>query len=95
MLPRPVVTQAGRAALEGLLHREVGSRVIPATFFGAANADGEIFWACAGEVEYGGNARGEVNDQTVLQLFSMTKLVTSVSPRMAWGVLFFQPLLPL
>jgi CubicO group peptidase (beta-lactamase class C family) len=80
MIPRPVVSHAGRAALESLLHREVGSRAIPATFFGAANADGEIFWDCAGEVEYGSAARGEVNDQTCLQLFSMTKLVTSVGP---------------
>ncbi|TXT06308.1 uncharacterized protein COLE_05639 [Cutaneotrichosporon oleaginosum] len=79
MLPRPVVTHAGRTALENLLHREVSSRAIPATFFGAANADGEIFWSCAGEVEYGSSARGEVTDQTCLQMFSMTKLVTSVA----------------
>lgn len=77
-MPRPLVTPAGRAALDDLLEREVASRDIPATFFGVTNADEEIYWACAGDKEYG-NPAEQVTDQTYLQLFSMTKLVTSVS----------------
>lgn len=82
-LPRPHVTPAGRAALTSLLKREVGSRTIPATFMGAANADGEIFWACAGEKEYG--SPEQVTDKTVLQIYSMTKLITSVSTSICVG----------
>lgn len=78
MLPRPQVTQAGKAALTDLLNREVGAGRIPATFIGATNADGELFWARAGEKEFGKRDLGDVDDDTILQLFSMTKLVTSV-----------------
>lgn len=91
-MPRPRVTPQGRAALDNILEREVASRTIPATFLGAANADGEIYWNCAGEQEYG--TPGEVTDQTLLQMYSMTKLVTSVSllrerPNGRWLVFSF------
>lgn len=79
MLPRPQVTQAGRSALSSLLKREVDAGRIPATFMGATNVDGELFWDQAGLQEFGNPASGEVGDGTMLQLFSMTKLVTAVS----------------
>lgn len=78
MLPRPQVTTAGRTALSALLKREVSAQRIPATFMGVTNADGELFWASAGLKEFGNPTSGEVTDDTMLQLFSMTKLVTSV-----------------
>ncbi|EJT47519.1 hypothetical protein A1Q1_03631 [Trichosporon asahii var. asahii CBS 2479] len=81
MLPRPQVTQAGRAALSSLLKREVSAHRIPATFMGVTNADGELFWAQAGLKEFGNPASGEVAEGTMLQLFSMTKLVTSLVDR--------------
>lgn len=75
----PVLSAKGRAALDELLATRVDSRAIPAATFGATTADGEIYLNCRGERVFGQPDKGRVDDKTVFQLYSMTKLVTVVA----------------
>ncbi|BEI86676.1 hypothetical protein CcaverHIS002_0700220 [Cutaneotrichosporon cavernicola] len=76
---KPVVSAKGQAALDELLAKRVDSRLIPAATFGATTADGPIYFAARGERVLGEPDKGQVDDKTMLQLYSMTKLVTTVA----------------
>ncbi|ORY32011.1 beta-lactamase/transpeptidase-like protein [Naematelia encephala] len=69
----------GKKALDSLLERAVDSKNIPAAFFGATNADEEIYFNCRGDKVFGRPEEGPVTPDTTLQLFSMTKFVTAIA----------------
>lgn len=60
----PKLSPAGVAALDTLLKETVEQRVLPATYFGVAGPDGEIYFNCAGEKVFGQPEHGEVNPDT-------------------------------
>ncbi|TXT06157.1 hypothetical protein VHUM_03630 [Vanrija humicola] len=57
----------------------VDSREVNALTFAVSDAEGELYFNCAGERVFGEPDRGQVDDRTMFQLFSCTKLVTSVA----------------
>ncbi|WOO79889.1 Acyltransferase LovD [Vanrija pseudolonga] len=77
--PAPHLTPKGKAALDALLHAEVDSRLVPALTFGATTADGEIYFAYAGERVLGEPDKGQVDAETVMSYHSCTKLMTTVA----------------
>ncbi|KAJ9103923.1 hypothetical protein QFC21_002386 [Naganishia friedmannii] len=76
--PLPTLAGNGKAALDQLLKDTEKAGKVPPVFFAAANAN-EIFYENQeGWVEKEKPERGRINEDTVLHLFSMTKLVTSL-----------------
>ncbi|CAK9785896.1 beta-lactamase/transpeptidase-like protein [Cutaneotrichosporon oleaginosum] len=79
VIPKPVVSTKGKVALDDLLTQRVDSGLIPAATFAATTADGPIYFAAHGERVLGEPDAGQIDDKTMLQFYSMTKLVTSVA----------------
>ncbi|TXT10789.1 hypothetical protein VHUM_02294 [Vanrija humicola] len=75
----PTISPRGKAALDAALADAVADPLIPAVFFGVTTASGPIYLSCGGERVLGEPAKGAVTEDTMLQLWSMTKLVTSVA----------------
>ncbi|TXT06177.1 hypothetical protein VHUM_03650 [Vanrija humicola] len=75
----PHLTAEGKAALDALLHAEVASRTVPALTFGATSADGELYFAQAGERVLGHPDKGQVDADTVMSYHSCTKLMTTTA----------------
>jgi len=63
-MPAPKLDASGKAALDTLLKDTVESRNVPATYFGATTADGELYFNCAGERVFGEPDKGMVNEDT-------------------------------
>lgn len=62
--PAPKLSPAGAAALDALLKDTVDNHVLPATYFGLAGPDGEIYFNCAGDKVFGQPEHGQVNPDT-------------------------------
>ncbi|KAL1409159.1 hypothetical protein Q8F55_005988 [Vanrija albida] len=75
----PSISDAGKAKLDALLHASVATPETPALAFGAATADDVLYFAAEGERVWGQPDKGQVDDTTIYQLYSMTKLVTAVA----------------
>ena len=94
-VPVPQLKQTGKEALDQFLQKIVQDKKVPAAFLGATNKDGELYFECGGDRVFGKPDEGQVtpdtgqlylkarwntiSDISVLQLFSMTKFMTSVS----------------
>jgi hypothetical protein len=93
-LPLPKIDTAGRSALHDFLAESVAKRNIPALFLGVTSAAEVIYADQAGERVFGDETAGHVDENTgigiyftaygvliwaVLQIFSTSKLVTTVS----------------
>nr|XP_031858552.1 uncharacterized protein CI109_006075 [Kwoniella shandongensis]KAA5525624.1 hypothetical protein CI109_006075 [Kwoniella shandongensis] len=78
-LPLPALSKNGARSLDSLLKKEVDSRDVPALFFGATNAKEEIYFSCDGDVKFGDEAKGTVDAETTLMMFSMTKFITTIA----------------
>ncbi|KAK4703820.1 hypothetical protein P7C70_g2387, partial [Phenoliferia sp. Uapishka_3] len=77
-LPLPNLSPAGKQRLDEFLIETVNGREVPALFFGATNATEIIYFNQAGERVFGEPEKGAVDENTTLQLFSMTKFVTAI-----------------
>ncbi|KLT43858.1 beta-lactamase/transpeptidase-like protein [Cutaneotrichosporon oleaginosum] len=78
----PTLSAEGKAKLDQILESEVASGEIPASTFAVATADANappIYWGVAGDRHFGDPSKGQINEDTVLQLMSMTKLVVTVA----------------
>ncbi|WOO82477.1 Acyltransferase LovD [Vanrija pseudolonga] len=75
----PTISPRGKAALDDALVAAVADPLIPAQFWGVTTAQGPIYFNCGGERVLHEPEKGVVNEDTMLQLWSMTKLVTSVA----------------
>ncbi|KAL1409452.1 hypothetical protein Q8F55_003435 [Vanrija albida] len=78
-MPRVTLSPASKRAIDALLDDAVKSREVNAPTVGVATADEILYFAAKGERVYGKPELGQINDETVLQLFSCTKLITSVA----------------
>ncbi|ORY32004.1 beta-lactamase/transpeptidase-like protein [Naematelia encephala] len=78
-LPLPTISPKGKATLDALLAKTVEERTVPAVFFGATNAKEELYFNSKGEKVFGQPEEGEVYSDTTLQLFSMTKFITTIA----------------
>ncbi|TXT06151.1 hypothetical protein VHUM_03624 [Vanrija humicola] len=78
-MPRISLTPESRRALDTLLETAAASRDVNAPTAIVATADEILYFGAKGERVYGKPELGEVNDETVLQLFSCTKLITAVA----------------
>lgn len=74
----PTITAEGRERLDKYLHEHATSGQIPAMFLGATTAEDEIYFGSEGDRYYGEPDKGKVDGDTTLQLFSMTKFMTTV-----------------
>jgi len=95
-VPSPSFKDSGKKALDDLLERTIRERKVPAAFFGATDKNGELYFNCGGERVFGSpdegqvtpdtgefrswSSSGTITDESVLQLFSMTKFMTAVGP---------------
>lgn len=75
----PRVTPKGKAALDALLSEVVDAHQLPALTIGATTSTGPIYFAARGDRVFGDSSKGQVGEDTVLQLYSQTKLVVAVS----------------
>ncbi|WOO82583.1 Acyltransferase LovD [Vanrija pseudolonga] len=78
-MPTPTLSAAAKAKLDALLHTSVAQPETPAFAFAAATADELLYFNSAGERVWGSPDKGQVDDTTLYQLYSMTKLVTAVA----------------
>ncbi|WOO79811.1 Acyltransferase LovD [Vanrija pseudolonga] len=79
MTRTPSLTPASKRAIDALLEAAVTSREVNAPTAVVATADEILYFSARGERVYGKPELGTIDDQTVLQLFSCTKLITSVA----------------
>ncbi|GMK58053.1 hypothetical protein CspeluHIS016_0500850 [Cutaneotrichosporon spelunceum] len=79
MTPSPRLSAGGRAALDKWLADTNAARLTPALFVGVASKDDVLYFNCAGERVLGEPDKGSVNEDTVIEMWSMTKLVTSLA----------------
>jgi len=63
-VPLPTVSPTGKQSLDALLDAKVAEAKVPALFFGAANAQGTIYFACKGDRVVGEPAKGQVDEDT-------------------------------
>ncbi|KAL1408750.1 hypothetical protein Q8F55_005563 [Vanrija albida] len=75
----PTISARGKTDLDAALAAAIADPLLPAQFWGVTTAKGPIYFNCGGERVLHEPERGEVTEDTVLQLWSMTKLVTSVA----------------
>ncbi|KAL8286141.1 hypothetical protein RQP46_004629 [Phenoliferia psychrophenolica] len=78
-LPFPTLSPGGQERLDAYLTTTVAGREVPALFFGATNAKETIYQSQAGERVFGQPEKGEVDADTTLQMYSMTKFVTTIA----------------
>ena len=78
-MPLPTISSSGASELDHLLAETVKRRHVPAVFYLATNAKETIYSNQKGEVNFGDPASGEVNEDTVLELFSQTKFITAIA----------------
>lgn len=60
----PTVTTEGKKQLDALLDAKVAEGKLPALFFGAANADGTIYYNCKGDRVLDNPSEGQVDENT-------------------------------
>ncbi|GMK56865.1 hypothetical protein CspeluHIS016_0307050 [Cutaneotrichosporon spelunceum] len=82
--PKPHISAEGKAKLDAFLADKVAEKKIPAIFFGAANADGEIYFNAQGDKVLGEPDKGQIDADTTVQLFSQTKFLTSLACIQLW-----------
>ncbi|KLT44390.1 beta-lactamase/transpeptidase-like protein [Cutaneotrichosporon oleaginosum] len=82
--PKPHLSAEGKAKLDALLDAKVAEKKIPAIFFGASTADGEIYYNAKGDKVHGEPDKGQVDENTTVQLFSQTKFLTSLACIQLW-----------
>ncbi|RSH84255.1 uncharacterized protein EHS24_005768 [Apiotrichum porosum] len=75
----PRLTPEGKARLDELVKRQVAESGLPALFFGATTADGEIYFNCGGDKVVNKPELGQVDEDTTVQLWSMTKMITAIA----------------
>jgi hypothetical protein len=59
-VPTPQLKESGRGALDEYLKKVDSDRRVPATFLGATNKDGEMYFGCAGDRVFGKPDEGKV-----------------------------------
>ncbi|BEI82851.1 hypothetical protein CcaverHIS002_0307190 [Cutaneotrichosporon cavernicola] len=82
--PKPQLSADSKAALDALLAEKVAEKKIPAIFFGASNADGELYFNAMGDKVFGEPDKGQIDENTTVQLFSQTKFITSLACLQLW-----------
>ncbi|BEI80844.1 hypothetical protein CcaverHIS002_0200040 [Cutaneotrichosporon cavernicola] len=78
----PTLSAEGKAKLDQILKSNVEAGDIPGSTFAVATPDANaplIYWGTAGDRHFGDPSKGQINEDTVLQLMSMTKLVVTVA----------------
>lgn len=60
--PKPHLSAEGKAKLDALLDTKVAEKKIPAIFFGASNAEGEIYFNAKGDKVLGEPDKGQVDE---------------------------------
>lgn len=63
-MPTPTLSAEGKTAIDTLLHQAVASRNVPAVTCGVTSADGELYFAAAGERVFGEPDKGNVSEHT-------------------------------
>lgn len=62
--PLPTISEAGKKKLDELLDAKVAEATIPGIFFGATNAEGEIYFNAKGDKVLGHPEKGQINENT-------------------------------
>ncbi|GMK56287.1 hypothetical protein CspeluHIS016_0301270 [Cutaneotrichosporon spelunceum] len=78
----PTLSAAGKAKLDQILKSNTESRDIPGSTFAVATPDADaslVYWGTGGDRVFGDPSKGQIDEDTVLQLMSMTKLAVSVA----------------
>ncbi|KAL1409400.1 hypothetical protein Q8F55_003383 [Vanrija albida] len=75
----PHLSQKGIAALDALLASTVDAHTLPALTWGVTTATGPLYFATRGDRVWGDSAQGQIDEDTILQLYSQTKLVVAVA----------------
>lgn len=78
----PTLSAETKQKLDSILKENVDSHEIPASTFAVATADPKadpIYFNAYGDRVFGDASKGQIDEDTVLQLMSMTKLVVSVA----------------
>ncbi|KAI5480308.1 hypothetical protein MNV49_001267 [Pseudohyphozyma bogoriensis] len=78
-LPLPTLTPEATKPIDAFLKTTVAEGKVPAVFFGATNAKETIYFNQGGEKVAGNPGEGMVDEDTVIQIFSMTKLITTIA----------------
>jgi hypothetical protein len=68
--PKPRISAEGKAKLDALLAEKVAEAKIPAIFFGASNADGELYFDYKGDKVLGEPDKGPVTLDTSAHRYS-------------------------
>jgi hypothetical protein len=63
-VPVPQLKQTGKEALDQFLQKTVQDKKVPATFLGATNKDGELYFDCGGDRVFGKPDEGQVTHDT-------------------------------
>ncbi|BEJ17801.1 hypothetical protein CspHIS471_0700690 [Cutaneotrichosporon sp. HIS471] len=79
MSPSPRLNGGGRAALDKWLAETNAAHLTPALFVGVASKDEVLYFNCAGDKVLNEPDKGQVNEDTIIEMWSMTKLVTSLA----------------
>ncbi|GHJ86337.1 hypothetical protein NliqN6_2739 [Naganishia liquefaciens] len=77
--PFPTLNKAGKGMLSKLMNDTVDAKKTPAIFIGATTAGETLVLDCAGDLVCRKAGSGKVDLGTTLQLYSATKLVTTVA----------------
>lgn len=78
----PTLSADAKTKIDQILQSAVDSKEIPASTFAVATADlnaEPVYFKASGERVFGSPDKGQINEDTVLQLMSMTKLVVTVA----------------
>lgn len=75
----PKLGPNGAKVLDDLLAETVARRHVPAVFYLATNAKETFYSNQKGEVVFGDTSSGQVNEDTIQELFSQTKFVTAIA----------------
>ncbi|GFZ52308.1 hypothetical protein JCM24511_10081 [Saitozyma sp. JCM 24511] len=81
-IKRPTVTPATKQKLDAILKKHVDLGLIPAATFAVATADSKaepLYFKAEGDKVFGQPDKGQINEDTILQLMSMTKLMVSLA----------------
>lgn len=79
---KPTLSAEAKSKIDKILESAVESKEIPASTFAVATADLDappIYFKAVGERVFGSPDQGQIDEDTVLQLMSMTKLVVTVA----------------
>ncbi|ORX37084.1 beta-lactamase/transpeptidase-like protein [Kockovaella imperatae] len=78
-LPMPHLKAEGKATLDKLMQEKLAEKTVPFMFWAATNASETIYENQAGYNKWDDPSSGEVNRDSTLEMFSMTKFVVSLA----------------